>query len=411
MEVARSPFASLASTVRRRKDAAVRATPLPPATPRRGPTRHLLAAVVTVAVLVVGCLPPPATQADPVVSGLTIPWDLAFAPDGTILFTQRGGGLYAHAGGATRSVYAPPDLLVATEAGAMGLAIDPGFATNRRVYLCLASTLPGGAGDVRVARLTLNAGLTAVTARTDIVTGIPVNPNPGLQGRHSGCRPRFGPDGALWIGTGDAAIGSVPQDPGSLGGKVLRVTTTGAPAPGNPGGAFDPRVYTYGHRNIQGIAFRPSDGAAFAVEHGTTCDDEVNRLVAGANYGWDPRPTPGDGAYDESRPMTDLVRYPDARLPVWRSGCPTLATSGATFLVGEAWGTWRGGLAIACLKTRQVWVIHLDEAGSGAVAFSSGLQDFGRLRTPLQGPDGALYLTTSNGGGTDRILRVAPVPA
>jgi len=363
---------------------------------------------MSVAMVLAGCLPAPPTQTTTVASGLTIPWDLGFTPNGTILFTQRGSGLFAHAAGTTRLVYTPPDLLSANEAGMMGLALDPAFADNRRVYVCLASTLGAGGADVRVARLRLNTGLTAVTARADILTGIPVNDNPGLRGRHAGCRLRFGPDGALWIGTGDALIGPAPQSPTSLAGKVLRITPTGDPAPGNPGGRFDPRIYTYGHRNIQGLAFRPSDGAPFAVEHGPACDDEVNRLVPGGNYGWDPTAFPGDTGYDENRPMTDLTRYPDARRAVWSSGCPTIATSGATFLSGSAWGSWDGGLAIACLKGSRIHLIRIDAAGNGLVGVSSGLTEFGRLRTPVQGPDGALYLATSNGGGNDRILRVTP---
>ena len=173
----------------------------------------------------------------------------------------------------------------------LGLAIDPAFATNRFIYTCFASTLGGVNNDVRVARWTVNAGYTALTDRVDIVTGIPVNAN-GELGRHSGCRLRFGPDGALWIGTGDAATGAVPQSKTSLGGKVLRVNRNGAGVSPNPGviyptSGFDPRIYNYGHRNVQGIAFR-ADGKAFSVEHGTDRDDEVNLLLAGANYGWDP---------------------------------------------------------------------------------------------------------------------------
>ncbi len=261
--------------------------------------------------------------------------------------------------------------------------------------------------DVRIARLTLDAAANAVTARTDILTGAPINPV-GELGRHSGCRIKFGRDGYLWVGTGDAAIGTAPQDPKSLGGKILRIDTNGAPAPGNMGAPFDPRIQSFGHRNVQGLAFR-ANGQVYAVEHGPGCDDEVNLLQTGANYGWDPVPrAAGDPAYNEYTPMTDTTRHPGAVLPVFSSGCPTIAPSGATFVYGSKWGTWDGGLVMAVLKGSQLRMIHLSDDGQKATAVSVTLTDRGRLRTPLVGPDGALYVTTSNGGGTDSILRVAP---
>jgi glucose/arabinose dehydrogenase len=254
---------------------------------------------------------------------------------------------------------------------------------------------------VRVVRWRVEEGYTGLTDRTDIVTGMPVNTE-GQLGRHSGCRPRFGPDGHLWVGTGDAAVGTVPQDPGSLGGKVLRVTRSGAGAPGNPGGRLDPRIYTFGHRNVQGLAFRPGDGAAFGAEHGPDRDDEVNRLVAGGNYGWDPVP-----GYNESVPMTDTRKFPGAQRAVWSSGAPPIAPSGATFLTGARWEGWQGALVLACLRGEQLRVLAPDDAGRLTVQ-ETAITGRGRLRTPVQGPDGDLYLTTDAGGGTGRILRVTP---
>ena len=151
---------------------------------------------------------------------------------------------------------------------------------------------------------------------------------PVSTGRHSGCRPRFGPDGRLWIGTGDAAMPTVPQSPTSLGGKVLRVNTSGKGVPGNAPAPFDPRIYTYGHRNVQGIAFSPG-GKAYSIEHGTGRDDEVNRLFAGANYGWDPRPLSGPLVL--RRVPADDRQGPAPGRPRPRCGrrvIPTIAPSG-----------------------------------------------------------------------------------
>ncbi|MGZ8763873.1 MAG: PQQ-dependent sugar dehydrogenase, partial [Acidimicrobiia bacterium] len=325
---------------------------------RRTLTIVALAAAVA---LLAACYPPPATTVTSSVANLSIPWDVQWTPDGTMLFTERAGEIEAVVGGQIRVLADPADVVAASESGMLGLAVDPLFATNRYIYTCFASTLGGPNNDVRVARWTVNAGFTALTNRVDIITGIPVNTN-GELGRHSGCRPRFGPDGALWIGTGDAAIGSVPQSKTSLGGKVLRVDRNGAGVSPNPGvlypaSGFNPRIYTYGHRNVQGIAFR-ADGKAFSVEHGSYRDDEVNLLVAGANYGWDP--IGAGGSYDESHPMTDLAKFPTAKQAVWTSGPTTIATSGAVFVTGSKWGAWNGMLVIGCLKGERLFGVKID---------------------------------------------------
>lgn len=370
-----------------------------------------IAALGAVAALLAGCFPPPPTTVTPVVSNLYVPWDVQWTPDGTMLFTERTGEIGALVGGQPRVLADPVDVVAASESGMLGLAVDPQFASNRYIYTCFASTLGGVNNDVRVARWKVNAGYTALTNRVDIVTGIPVNTS-GELGRHSGCRPRFGPDGALWIGTGDAAIGSVPQSRTSLGGKVLRVDRNGVGLYPNPGvlfpaSGFDPRIYTFGHRNVQGIAFR-SDGKAYSVEHGSYRDDEVNLLVAGGNYGWNPV-VGSSSAYNESVPMTDLVKFPNAKPAVWTSGPTTIATSGAVFVTGSKWGAWNGMLVIGCLKGEKLLGVKLDTAGTKTVGTATTLTDRGRLRTPAVGPDGNLYVTTAN-GSNDSILKVVPTP-
>jgi glucose/arabinose dehydrogenase len=205
------------------------------------------------------------------------------------------------------------------------------------------------------------------------------------------------------VGTGDAAIGTVPQDPTSLGGKILRVNRRGAGVAGNPGGALDPRIYSYGHRNVQGLAFRSGTGRPFSVEHGPDRDDEVNRPEAGRNYGWDPVP-----GYNEAVPMTDLARFPDAVPAVWSSGRPTIAPSGATFLAGARWGAWDGAFVMTALKGEQLRVISFARSRGRILAEETALTDRGRLRTPVQGPDGDLYVTTDIGGGGGSVLRVSP---
>lgn len=335
-------------------------------------------------------------QVDDFVAGLDKPWDLAWLPNGTLLVTERPGRLNLYLDGvdAAPFVISPEDVVARGEGGMMGLEVDPSFADNGYVYVCTTSNA-GGDPDVRLIRFTLrtpDGG--AVLERQDIVTGMPYS-----TGRHSGCRPRFGPDGFLWVGTGDAAIGANPQDDDSLGGKVLRVDREGAAAPDNAGGF---RWYSKGHRNIQGMAFR-ADGIGMSAEHGPSVDDELNLLVAG-NFGWDPVP-----GYNESVPMTDLGKFPDAVPAIWSSGSPTLALAGATFIEGRAWGNWDGVLAVATLKARHLHIYVVDSEGR-VTGEERSIGDQGRLRTPRQGPDGLLYITNDGGGGDGKVLRVTPVP-
>ncbi len=370
------------------------------------PKRFAVVAGV-LALLVVACVPPPPLNVGSTRAGLDIPWDVRWTPATAhpaqaLVYTERPNGLSIVSDDQIILAWKPADLLVESEAGMMSVELAPDFATSRRVFVCFASTL---GPDVRIARLVLAGDSRTVVNRTDIVVGMPVNPV-GELGRHSGCRLRFGPDGYLWVGTGDAAVGIVPQSPTSLGGKVLRIDQNGAGAPGNAGFPFDPRIRSWGHRNVQGLAFRGNQ--AFAVEQGPDCDDEVNRLVVG-NYGWDPVPrSPGAPLYDERAPMTDLVRYPNAVRATWSSGCPTIAPAGGTFVNGATWGTWNGGLVLAALKGTQLRMIRLSDDGWKTTAVSVAVTDRGRLRTPAVGPDSALYVTTANGRFADQILRITP---
>ncbi|MGY1753044.1 PQQ-dependent sugar dehydrogenase [Blastococcus sp. SYSU D01042] len=376
------------------------------------PTARRLAAgpctgAVMVLLLVTGCQaspdddapPPPATapegsaalQVEVVVDGLDNPWDVVQAPDGTLLVDERAGGFTAVLpDGAVRGVRADlDDLFVDGETGLMGLALDPAFEDNRRLYSCQGDD----AGAIQVVAWTVAPDWSAAERVADpLVGGLPLNES---SGRHGGCRLLFAPDGALLVGTGDTADGSVPQDPDSLGGKVLRVdAATGAP-----------EVWTLGHRNVQGLAVRPGGEQVFAVEHGPDRDDEVNLLRAGGNYGWDPD---GGGSYDESVPMTD-AGIPGAVPAVWSSGTPTLATSGATFLDGDGWSGFDGLLLVALLKGQGVLALRLDDAGEVVEEFRvPELEGYGRIRSVRQGTDGLLYVTTDNGDGGDSLLRVTP---
>jgi len=333
------------------------------------------------------------------VDGLTNVWDVGFLPDETMLFTERAGTISKLTSGKKVVIATVANVYATGEGGLLGFTVDPDFVHNHFVYACY--TTPQ---DIRVSRWKVNSDVTVLTDQANIITGAPVNTKT-FPGRHSGCRPRFGADGNLWVGTGDVAIGTNPQDPKSLGGKVLRTDRDGKAVSGNLGAPFDPRIFNYGHRNVQGLAMLPTEKYGvygFSIEHGSGEDDEVNPLRAG-NMGWNPVPE-----YNESVPLTDKAKYPDAIDSTWESNIPTIAPSGATFLTGARWKAFNGRIAMAVLKDEHVRLLELDDQGklkSESVLFAG---EFGRIRSAVQGPFSNLYLTTDNGKGGDKIIRISP---
>lgn len=360
-----------------------------------------------------------------IASGLENPWDVAVLADGTIFYTQKCRGLSVRRPngqttnlfGRIGNVLVASDFFCAGQSGMHGIALDPQFATNRTVYVFMSSTLPGATSDNRIVRIVLNADFTSASGRQDIVTGLAYKnastPN-GDVGAHSGGRIRFGPDGFLYIGTGDNHDGALPQSPTRLGGKVLRVTRDGAAAPGNnaPAG-FDARIYTYGHRNVQGLTFRPGTGQAFTAEHGPNHSDEVTPLVAGGNAGWDPQNRSGlscPGSYcgysgsPTTMPMTDLGRFPNALRPSYTNEARSQGMGPATFLSGTQWKAWDGRLMVGIMGGGRVDLLTLDSAGLSTNVTNAGLPSGTRYRALTQGADGNLYVATDSG----ELWRVVP---
>ncbi|MBS4754646.1 PQQ-dependent sugar dehydrogenase [Nocardioides sp. zg-ZUI104] len=341
-----------------------------------------------------------------VAGGLDHPWEVAELPGGRLLVTERDRAalvLVSPSGDTRRIGFPSSRVFTRGETGLLGLAVDPSFERNRRIYTCSGWRRAGGGHDIRVMAWTLDAGLRTATLRKTLLRGLPSN----ATGRHGGCRLLVARSGALMVGTGDATNPRNPQNRRSLGGKVLRLSRfTGKPWRGNPwaGGQGKRRyVVSYGHRNVQGLAQR-ADGSIWAVEHGTYRDDEINRIRARGNYGWQPGP-----GYDESRPMTDK-RLPGAQVSArWRSGRPTIAPSGADFVRGTRWGGYRGALAVAVLKGERLMFVKLSRSGKVRWTRSpKALRGFGRLRDVTSTASGDLLVTTDNGGGRDVVLRIRP---
>ena len=378
---------------------------------------------------------PPASTETPtltrtvVMTGLQNPWDLAFTPDGAMLYTEKCSGLSVRFSSGTTvrlfgtagSSLVAPDLFCQGQSGVHGVAVDPDFGIgNRYVYVFMASNLTTNPRTNRVVRLTLNPDNTIASNRTDIVTDIAykdVGNGVGGPGSHSGGRLRFGPDRFLYVTTGDNHNATLPQDLQRLGGKVLRVDRNGVAAPGNntPAGG-DTRIYTYGHRNVQGITFRPAGqpnaGQPFTAEHGPNHSDEVTALVAGGNAGWDPQNRAGLNCPDNycgyagtpaTMPMTDTARFPGAIPAGWANSGASQGMGPATFLSGTQWKAWDGRLMVGIMGGQRIAVLQLDAAGTATSNVTVSLPA-ARSRSLVQGPDGYLYVVTDSG----EIWRVVP---
>jgi glucose/arabinose dehydrogenase len=332
------------------------------------------------------------------------PWDVQSLPGGSLIFTQRDRAtLSVLKNGKVRKLDFPSEQVwVSGETGLMGLAVDPDFGSNRRIYTCQGG-FTGGGHDVNVKAWTLDEELRTATAAGQLVGGFPTS-----SGRHGGCRLLIAQDGSLLVSTGDAAQGTNPENLDSLGGKTLRLDRlTGAPWPENPyasDSAARRFVQTYGHRNVQGLAQR-KDGTLWSIEQGTDRDDEVNLLRNGGDYGYNPVP-----GYNESVPMTDQSLPGKQYNAAWSSGNPTVATSGGTFVGSDkTWGALAGTLAVACLKANRVFFLKFNGNGKLVKARAPRvLRKYGRIRTVSNADNGDLLITTDNGGGNDVILRVSP---
>lgn len=348
--------------------------------------------------------PVPRLRVRTVVDGLEIPWDVQALPTGELLITERNRRrLHVWDGTRLRKVRIPRRTIAAFgETGLMSMAVDANFAKNRRLHVCHGHR-SGDRRDVRVVTWKLKRSAWKVTKRTTLLKGLPT----GRDGRHGGCRLLLARNGALLVGTGDGTVGANPQRLTSLGGKVLRLDPrTGKPWRSNPWRKAKNRkkryVFTYGHRNVQGLAQR-RDGRLWSVEHGSYRNDEVNLLRKRGNYGWNPVP-----GYNESVPMTDHSLPGKQRNARWRSGSSTIATSGAAWVQGKRWKRFNNTLAVAALAGQRLVFMKFDKRGRLKWAKAPAiLRKHGRLRSVTRSAGGDLLVTTSNGAG-DKVLRISP---
>jgi len=332
-------------------------------------------------------------QADTMVSNLEVPWALAFAPDGRLFVTERPGRVRIVNLSTSTSEIALTldDVYRQGEAGLLGLALAPDFASSRLVYLAYSAVQGNGAVN-RIVRYREAGGRLA--ERAVLLDNIPAATI------HDGGRLHFGPDGLLYATAGDAADSSRAQDAASLAGKFLRIDRDGSSARGNP---FGSPIFSWGHRNPQGFDWHPTTGEIWATEHGNSGNDEINVIHAGVNYGW---PT-----------IEGAQTFPNMEAPV-ASFSPAIAPSGAAFYQGARFPQFVGNLFAGTLRGTHLLRLVVDAAGR-RVTRQERLLDgtFGRLRDVVVGPDGYIYISTNNRDGRgspaaadDRIIRLSPAP-
>ena len=394
----------------------------------------------------------PTIESSELMTGLESPWDMSFLPDGTMFYTEKCKGLSVRtSSGAVNALYgmrdtsgyadSGSDLFCDGQAGMLGVVADRNFDKNRMLYVYSTSDKYYGDGCKTnfercdgniVMRFTVSDDLASVSDRTDIVTDIQYKPFESNQpfggpGAHNGGRLRIGPGGYLWVTGGDRHRGICPQDGTLLCGKVLRIDGDGNAHPdNNPPEGFDKRIYTYGHRNVQGIDFRPSDGRAFTAEHGPWHNDEITALVNGGNAGWDPaQNTGGRGdcpdeycGYEPNQmdamdpavraaytPMSD-TRFADLMPAAWNNNGLSQGTGSAAFLKGSNWGIYEGRLTTGIMGIAfgdtpagsRIDIVDLAADGLSVKSVIHMPLGFAkRFRGLVMGPDNALYAATDEG--------------
>ena len=340
-------------------------------------------------------------KVETVVTGLEVPWSIAFTSATRMLVTERPGRVRVVENGALR----PAPLAVISdveskgETGLMGLTLAPDYEKSRLLYVSYGYAVPGG---IRVRVVRFHDDGTGLSQRKVILEGLPA------ARFHAGCRLRFGPDGKLYVTTGDATTREIAQKLDSLGGKTLRLNPDGTipadnPFPGSP-------VFSYGHRNSQGLDWQPGTGLQFQTEHGPSGfdgpggGDEVNIVEKGKNYGW---------------PVVHHKMSREGMVSPLLEFTPAIAPSGASFVTGSKLPALKGDFLFACLIGERLMRVRLDPKNPRHVLDAEPLfvNEYGRLREVQNGPDGAIYFTTSNRDGRgsvrpgdDRILRLTQTP-
>jgi aldose sugar dehydrogenase len=335
--------------------------------------------------------------------GLDHPWAIAFLPDGRLLVTERPGRMriVARDGKLSPALAGVPKVFASGQGGLHDVVLDRGYPQNQTIYFCYAEPADGGARTTLARARLVDEG----TPRLDDVKVIFRQEGPLSSGNHFGCRIVQTPDDNLFLSMGDHfRFRDEAQNLGNHIGKVIRIRPDGSVPPDNPfvgrQGA-KPEIWSYGHRNSQGLARHPASGQIWEHEHGPRGGDEVNLIEKGKNYGW---PVIGYGIDYSGAKIHDSTQKEGMEQPVWH-WVPSIAPSGMAFYSGDLFPAWRGNLFVGALAGQALVRLELD--GQKVVREERLLRDQNeRIRDVRQGPDGALWLATGSSSG--RILRVAP---
>jgi glucose/arabinose dehydrogenase len=338
-----------------------------------------------------------------VASGLVHPWSLAFLPDGRMLVTERPGRMriVTQQGQLSPPLRGVPEVWASGQGGLLDVSADKSFAKNNTVYFCFSEREEGG-GRTTVASATLVDGN---APKLDDLSIIFRQEGPLSSGNHYGCRIVQAPDGNLFVALGDHfSYRDEAQNLRNHLGKLIRIAPDGSVPSGNPfAGRADakPEIWSYGHRNEQGLAINPSTGDLWEIEHGPQGGDEVNIIGKGKNYGW---PVIGYGVNYGGGKIHEGTARPGMEQPV-KYWVPSIAPSGMAFYNAKLFPKWNGSLFTGALAGRMLVRLSLD--GNAVTGEERLLQNLGeRIRDVRQGPDGALWLLTDS--ATGKILRVAP---
>ena len=337
-------------------------------------------------------------------TGLNHPWSLAFLPDGGMLVTERRGNLrfVSDSGEVSTPIPGVPEVVARGQGGLLDVALHPRFADNRLIYLTFSEAGDGGTNGTAVARGVLNAEMTALDGVEVVFRQQPKV----ASNAHFGSRLVFDNDGLLWVTLGErsqAQFRVLAQDLGTHLGKVIRILEDGSVPADNPfvgvGGAL-PEIWSYGHRNPQGMALHPATGVVWTHEHGPRGGDEVQIPRAGANHGW---PVFTYGTEYSGAPITNADDYPEAFARPIHQWTPSIAPSGMAFYTGDLIPGWRGNLLVGALAGQRLVRLELD--GERVVGEEHLLRGMGkRIRDVRNGPDGAVWLLTDEPDG--EILRI-----
>lgn len=331
-----------------------------------------------------------------VADNLTIPWSIDWLPDGTVLFTERNGNLRIIQQGILLQEPLLSLSVGGVEGGLLGVTVDPNYSENNYIYLYYTYNEFLTTKN-KLVRYQFSDGI--LVEDKILIDGIPGGPF------HDGGRIQFGPDKKLYIATGEAGLPNISQNLNSLGGKILRINSDGTIPDNNPW--KNSPIYSIGHRNPQGMDWDKS-GNLFVTEHGPSglrgiAHDEINKIIAGANYGWP------DIIGDEEK--ENMLK------PILHSGEDTWAPSGSEFYFGNKIPQWEGMYFVATLRGNHLHMVEFDLESNSVTSHEKLFQDeFGRLRDVQTGPDGFLYILTSNQDGRgspktndDKILRIVPI--